>query len=146
MALDVKEIPGILRGLKWEPRAIDDRTWRATLQTGVGVIRVVVRHAGPWLYLTVIPFFEPGTIEKWGAANYPTGFLGRLLAVNRNLNMVKFALDDDGDVILKSELPTENLQPREVAAAVTQLLKTTEQYREPVRSALIEAGRAAPSA
>ncbi|MFO0562140.1 MAG: YbjN domain-containing protein [Polyangiales bacterium] len=144
MALDAKEIPGVLRGLKWEPRAIDDRTWRATLQTSVGVVRVVVRHAGAWLYLSIIPFFEPGTIDRWGAGTYPIGFLGRLLAVNRNLNMVKFALDDDGDVVLKSELPTENLQASEVAEAVSQLLKTAEQYRQPVRDALLEAGRAAP--
>lgn len=145
MPLEAKEIPGVLRGLKWEPRAIDERTWRATLQTGVGVVRVVVRHAGAWLYLSIIPFFEPGTIDKWGAGSYPVGFLGRLLAVNRNLNMVKFALDDDGDVVLKSELPTENLQASEVAAAVSQLLKTAEQYRQPVRDALIEAGKASPA-
>lgn len=144
MALDAKEIPGVLRGLKWEPRAIDDRTWRATLQTSVGVVRVVVRHAGAWLYLSIIPFFEPGSIDRWGAGTYPIGFLGRLLAVNRNLNMVKFALDDDGDVVLKSELPTENLQPAEVGEVVSQLLKTAEQYRQPVRDALLEAGRASP--
>jgi hypothetical protein len=143
MPFEAKEIPGVLRSLKWEPRAIDERTWRTTLQTGVGIVRIVVRHAGSWLYLTVLPFFEPGSIESWGAGRYPIGFLGRLLAVNRNLNMVKFALDDDGDVVLKSELPTENLQPAELSTALVQLLKTCEQYRGPVRDALLEAGKAA---
>jgi hypothetical protein len=143
MAIAASDIPQILRDLKWEPRAIDDRTWRVTLDTSVGIVRIVVRHAGHWLYLSIIPFFEPKSIGEWGAGKYPIGFLGRLLAVNRNLNMVKFALDDDGDVVLKSELPTENLQAREVAAAVMQLQKTTDQYRQPVREALLEAGRAA---
>lgn len=106
-------------------------------------MRIVTRHAGAWLYMSVIPFFEPGSIDRWGAGKYPVGFLGRLLAVNRNLILVKFALDDDGDVVLRTELPTENLQHREVVAAAQQLLKTTEQYRSPVRDALLEAGKGA---
>jgi hypothetical protein len=143
MAFTVEEVPTVLRSLKWEPRSIDDRTWRCTLQIPVGQVRIVTRHAGAWLYMSVIPFFEPGSIDRWGAGKYPVGFLGRLLAVNRNLILVKFALDDDGDVVLRTELPTENLQHREVVAAAQQLLKTTEQYRSPVRDALLEAGKGA---
>lgn len=146
MALEASDIPKTIRSLGWEPRAIDDRTWRVTLDTSVGIVRIVVRYAGAWLYLSIIPFFEPKSIEQWGGGKYPIGFLGRLLAVNRNLNMVKFALDDDGDVVLKSELPTENLQASELSAALVQLQKTTDQYRQPVREALLDAGRAAVNA
>jgi hypothetical protein len=136
------EIPQLLSGLGWEPRTLGDKTWRCTLETPVGVVRLVVRHAGEWVYLSVLPFFEPETLAPWGTGKYPMGFLGRLLAVNRNLTLVKFALDEDGDVVLRTELPTESLQPSEFETAATLLLRTTEQYRVPVREALFDAARA----
>ncbi|MDP3274064.1 MAG: YbjN domain-containing protein [Deltaproteobacteria bacterium] len=143
MAFEVTEVATVLQGLKWEPRALDERTWRCTLTTSVGTVKLVVRHAGAWLYVSVIPFFEAGSVKKWGRNKYPVGFLGRLLAVNRNLTMAKFALDDDGDIVLQSELPTESLTPALLANVAQLLLRTTEQYRAPVRDALLDAGRAA---
>lgn len=140
-AIADKEVPEILAGLGWQPRVLGEKTWRCTLRSGVGTIRLVTRHAGEWLYLSILPFFEPDSVKPWGAGKYPTGFLGRLLAVNRNLTLVKFALDDDGDVVLKTELPTESLQRSEVETAATILVRTTEQYRVPVREALLEAAR-----
>lgn len=141
-AIAESEVPTILAGLGWQPRVLGEKTWRCTLSTGVGIVRLVVRHAGAWLYLSILPFFEPDSIKPWGGGRYPAGFLGRLLAVNRNLTLVKFALDDDGDVVLRTELPTESLQRRELETAATLLVRTTEQYRVPVREALLEAGRA----
>lgn len=120
-----------------------ERTWRCTLQGAVGTVRLVSRHAGEWLYLSILPFFDRESVKPWGAGKYPQGFLGRLLAVNRNLTLVKFALDDDGDVVLTTELPTESLDKGEVETAATLLVRTTEQYRSPVRDALFEAARLA---
>lgn len=136
-----QEVPSILQGLGWEARTLDSRTWRCRIPSGVGEIRLVVRWAGAWVYLSVLPFFDPESIKPWGAGTFPQGFLGRLLAVNRNLIMVKFALDDEGDVVLRAELPTESLQRREVETAAQTIVRTTEQYRLPVREALLEAAR-----
>lgn len=113
------------------------------MPTGSGNARVVVRHAGSWLYMAVMPFLEPDSVKPWGGGKYPTRFLGRILAVNSNLSLVKFALDEDGDLSLRAELPTESLQPREVETALMLLHTTTEQYRAPIRDALLDAGRAA---
>jgi hypothetical protein len=145
-AIAADEIPSILSARGWVPRAIDKRTWRCTVATGAGNVRVVVRHAGSWLYLAVIPFLEPDSVKPWGGGKYPSRFLGRILAVNSNLSMVKFALDDDGDLTLRVELPTESLQSREVDTALALLATTTEQYRAPIRDALLDAGRAAERA
>lgn len=127
----------------WEARPLDSRTWRCRIPSAVGEIRLVVRWAGAWIYLSVLPFFDPETLKPWGLGSFPQGFLGRLLAVNRNLIMVKFALDEDGDVVLRAELPTESLQRREVETALTTMVRTSEQYRVPVRDALFDAARAA---
>lgn len=137
------EIPQILAGLGWEPRILGNRTWRCTIQTAAGRVRLVVRYAGEWLYLSILPFFEGDDIKPWGAGKYPSGFLGRLLAVNRNLTLVKFALDDEGDIVLRADLPTESLQKSEIETAATLLVRTTEQYRVPVRDALFAAARVA---
>ncbi len=140
-AIAETDIPKILKRLGYEPRVLENKTWRCKINGGAGEIRLVVRHAGPWLYMSVLPFFEPASIQPWGAGKFPTGFLGRLLAVNKNLSMVKFALDDDGDVVLRTELPTEALQASEVELAANTLVRTTEQYRSPVRDALLDAAR-----
>ncbi len=145
-AIGADEIPPIMTARGWSPRSIDARTWRCTVPTSAGNVRVVVRHAGSWLYLAVIPFLEPESVKPWGAGKYPARFLGRILAVNSNLSMVKFALDDDGDLALRVELPTESLQAREVDTALGLLATTTEQYRDPIRFALLDAGRAAERA
>jgi len=141
-AIGAEEIPRILRERGWTPRSIDDRTWRVTLQTSAGDARMVVRHAGHWLYLAVLPFLTAGSVAPWGAGKFPQRFLGRILAVNHNLTLVKFALDEEGDLCLRAELPTESLQRREVETALHLMAVTTEQYRVPIRDALLDAGRA----
>lgn len=140
--IGAEEIPGILKERGWTPRAIDDRTWRVTLNTAAGEARMVVRHAGAWLYIAVLPFLDPGSTEPWGKGRYPQRFLGRILAVNHNLSLVKFALDEEGDLCLRAELPTESMQRREVETALNHMALTTEQYRVPIRDALLDAGRA----
>ena len=140
------DVPKLLTGLGWEPRVLGERTWRCTLQGAVGTVRLVTRHAGEWIYFSVLPFFDKDSVKPWGAGKYPAGFLGRLLAVNRNLTLVKFALDDDGDVVLATELPTESLEKSEFETAATLLIRTTEQYRGPVRDALFDAAKLAEQA
>lgn len=135
------EMLNLLAQRGWNPRVIDERTFRCTLETAAGDVRVVLRHAGPWLYLAVLPFLEPGSVHPWGNGKYPPRFLGRILAVNFNLALVKFALDDDGDLSLRTELPTESLQFPEIETALQMLVSTTEQYRQPIRDALLDAGR-----
>jgi hypothetical protein len=145
-AVTEADLPKILTSLGWEPRVLGEHTWRCTLTGGAGTIRLVARHAGEWVYLSILPFFDKDSVKPWGGGSFPAGFLGRLLAVNRNLTLVKFALDDDGDVMLCTELPTESLQKSEVETAATLLVRTTEQYRGPVRDALLEAAKLAEQA
>lgn len=139
--IEAKEIPEILKGLGWTPKALDEHTWWCEPTTLAGPVGVVIRHGGAWLYLSVLPFLEPAKILPWGVGKYPPGFLGRILAVNHNLVLVKFALDEDGDLSLRTEIPTESLQRRELETAATTLLRTTEQYRTPILDALLEASR-----
>lgn len=141
-ALGVEDIKSILDERAWSPRQLDEHTLRCTLESEAGEIRLVVRHAGPWIYLAVLPFIESAELKPWGSGRFPPRFLGRILAVNYNLTLVKFALDDDGDLTLRAELPTESIQRGEIEVALDLLVGVTQQYRIPVRDALLDAGRA----
>ncbi|MDO9020801.1 MAG: YbjN domain-containing protein [Myxococcales bacterium] len=141
-ALGVEDVKAILDERAWSPRQLDEHTLRCTLESEAGEIRLVVRHAGPWLYLAVLPFLDAAGLKPWGGGKFPPRFLGRILAVNYNLTLVKFALDDDGDLTLRAELPTESMQRGEVEVALDLLVGVTQQYRIPVRDALLDAGRA----
>jgi len=140
--LGVEDVKAILEERAWSPRQLDEHTLRCTLESEAGEIRLVVRHAGPWIYLAVLPFLEAVELKPWGAGKFPPRFLGRILAVNYNLTLVKFALDDDGDLTLRAELPTESIQRGEIEIALDLLVGVTQQYRIPVRDALLDAGRA----
>ena len=141
-ALGVEDVKAILEERSWSPRPLDEHTLRCTLDSEAGEIRLVVRHAGPWMYFAVLPFLDPAGLKPWGSGKYPPRFLGRILAVNYNLTLVKFALDDEGDLTLRAELPTESMQRGEVEVALDLLVGVTQQYRIPVRDALLDAGRA----
>jgi hypothetical protein len=42
----------------------------------------------------------------------------RLLRLNREINLAKYSVDDDGDVILSVEYRIENLDPSEIRDAI----------------------------
>jgi hypothetical protein len=44
--------------------------------------------------------------------------MSRLLRLNRDINLAKYSVDDDGDVILSAEYRIENLDPSEIRDAV----------------------------
>ena len=56
----------------------------------------------------------------------------RLLSLNREMNMAKFSVDEDGDVVLSVEYPLPDLDPSEVRDAVDVLSFYAEKYRAEV--------------
>ena len=57
----------------------------------------------------------------------------RLLTVNRDMRIAKFALGTDDEVVLCAELPTESLDDSEVVDAVERLVKYFGHYRDYVK-------------
>jgi hypothetical protein len=58
----------------------------------------------------------------------------RLLKLNREINMAKFSIDEDGDVVLSVEYRIENLDESEVRDAVDVLVVYAEKYHAEVLS------------
>jgi hypothetical protein len=76
-----------------------------------------------WILLSMLPVFGAGDL-------LPDDLPRRLLTVNRDMRIVKFALEQDDEVVLCAELPTESLQYAELADAVTRLVEYYRHYRD----------------
>ena len=69
-----------------------------------------------WVLLSMLPMLP--------ASEFRSDDLNRrLLAANREMRLVKFAIDKNGDIVLCAELPTESLDRSELADAVARMVE-----------------------
>jgi hypothetical protein len=96
---------------------IDPGTWRSSFHAESKSFRFFVRLTESWIFFTIVPFVlaprDPVAEHRLHR---------HLLRLNREINMAKFAVDDDGDVVLTVELPTENLDASEFRDALDALV------------------------
>ncbi len=121
--MDVGELKGFLRRLKWKHEPHGNETLRSVHDTEQGPVNVYLRLTENWLIASVVPFLDSldgdnsFELSRW------------LLRMNRDMRQTKFAYDEDGDVVLSVELPTESLDYSEVEAALRALLDDTIDHR-----------------
>ncbi len=89
-----------------------------------GQFEIWVRYAEPWIYFTINPF-----VDREDEQAHQSPVLDLLLRANHALNMAKFALDNDGDVSISVELPTEGFGYSQFADALTALSHYADAYR-----------------
>src|SRR5687768_11713405 len=90
-----------LEAIGWPCAMHDERTFRCVHDTAEGEIVVFLRLDKNWLIASVVPF-----LRTRGAISFE---LSRwLLRMSRDMYQTKFAYDEDGDVVLTVELPTES--------------------------------------
>ena len=112
----------------WEYTVEEDDPNLFTLDFETNVrpdLRVSVIAAGDWVYVSHIFGRNP-------ADNQPAVHR-RLLEINWALNGCKFAVDEDGDVILLTELLARDLDQSELQEAVSAVVVASEQYYEELR-------------
>ena len=126
--MDAASLQKQLNALKWSAVPHGDDTFKAVHDTEEGAMVVYVRLHENWLVASVVPFLDTKGDNSFELARW-------LLRMNRDMFMTKFAYDDDGDVVLTVELPTENLDPSEVASALTSLLTHAVAHRRTLRVA-----------
>jgi hypothetical protein len=106
---------------------IDPATWRSAFHGGPRSFRFFVRLTEDWIFFTIAPFVvaprSPGAEHRLHR---------QLLRLNREINLAKFAIDEDADVVLTVELPTENLDPSEFKDAIDALIHYADQHYEEV--------------
>ena len=86
-----------------------------------------------WLMLSILPLYPVD--EQLSAAG-----LMRLLALNRELCVAKYAQGPDGEIVLCAELPTESLDEPEVADAIVRMTRSARELESRMQSAWITSG------
>lgn len=99
---------------------------------------LVVRWSAPFAKKKPLPPLYVQTSENWivlsvlpvevSPAYALSGLARALLALNRNMPVVKFAYGDADEVVLCAELPTESLDEDELLGVMDTLLDALESY------------------
>jgi hypothetical protein len=127
MTLD--EIRACLESDGWPVEILAETTMRSQFR-GAGKTFTFFVHIDP-LFVTfaVVPF---GRIPQ--DADVAEVLMRRLLKLNREMNLAKFSIDDDADVLLSVEYRLQDLDPSEVRDAVDVLSFYADKFYAEVRS------------
>lgn len=130
--IDEAKLREHIEALGWELERRSEDTFRSAHDAEGSTLNVYLRLHEHWLIASVVPFLNtkgdnPFELSRW------------LLRMNRDMPMSKFAYDEDGDVVLTVELPTENLDPGEIRQALEGLLSSAREHRATLRAAARDA-------
>jgi hypothetical protein len=115
MALGIapEKIDGFFEQYEWSYDRSGEDVWLTGFRGDVSSFRIFVKVTEHWAYFTIAPFVVAPKDESCSSR------LNRhLLRLNRDINMAKFCLDSDGDIVLTVEMPTENLDYSEFSDAL----------------------------
>ena len=145
------EVRACLEKDGWPVEVVSEVTIRSRFRSGDRVFPLFVHFEALSPVSTGAPAEEPPRLDYATFAVIPFARLpgdetgdalaDRLLELNREMNLAKFSVDEDGDVILSVEYPVADLDPSEVRDAVDVLSFYAEKYRAEVQSA-VDAGAA----
>ena len=132
--LDEATLARHLGALGWKAEPHGERTWRCVHDTKEGDLNVFVRLTDNWVIASIVPFLQTRGGNSFELCRW-------LLRQNRDMFQSKFGIDDDGDVVLTVEVPTESLDYGELRSAFESLLHHGSKLRAVLRAAS-EAARA----
>jgi hypothetical protein len=132
--LDEAALAGHLSKLGWKAAPHGDRTWRCAHVTPEGDLVVYVRLTDNWVIASIVPFLQTRGGNSFELCRW-------LLRQNRDMFQAKFGIDDDGDIVLTVEVPTESLDFSELRSALESLVRHGSKLRGVLRAAS-EAARA----
>jgi len=116
MALTPEIIAEYFDRYGWSYERTEESGFRTGFRGDVSVFRITVRTTDDWIFFSISPFVvapqDPECERKLHR---------HLLRLNHEINMAKFTIDQDGDVILTVELPVESLDYSEFADALNAL-------------------------
>jgi len=125
MTLD--EIRAVLEAQGWPVERLSESTLRSRFRSKDRIFPLFVHVEPLFVTFAVIPYArlpeDPDSADE---------LMVRLLKLNREINLAKYSVDDDGDVILSAEYRIEHLDPSEIRDAVDVLSFYADKYHEDV--------------
>ncbi|MEM6954684.1 MAG: YbjN domain-containing protein [Myxococcota bacterium] len=126
--MDEQTLRSCVSKLGWDVQTHGQGTFRSDHRTDEGDMQIYLRLSGDWFVASVVPFLATKGNNSFELSRW-------LLRMNHDLSVAKFAFDEDGDVTLTVELPTENLDEGEVEWALNELLTQATHHRAVLREA-----------
>jgi hypothetical protein len=108
----------------WPIETLSDALLRSSFRGGGRMFPVFIHREPEHVTFAVIPFVP---LPEDQVLAHP--LINRLLHLNREMNLAKFSVDDDGDVVLSVEYRLEDLDPSEVRDALDVLSFYAEKYQ-----------------
>jgi hypothetical protein len=133
--MELAEIRGCLEGDGWPLENLSETTVRSRFRGKNHVFPLFIHTDELFVIFAVIPY-----IKGFEELDIAEPLLKRLLQLNREVNMARFSVDGDGDVILSVEYKLQDLDPSEVRDAVDVLSFYAEKHFDEL-SKLAEAAR-----
>jgi hypothetical protein len=133
------DIPAFFERYEWSCEAVDEAIWRTSFATEHDEdFDIYVARSHEWIHFAVSPFTPPPR-QECQAQLYNT-----LLHLNQQLRLVRFAVDEDGDVNLLADLPATNFDYSLFAATMDSLVHYTQQLSRKLARAATEVGYHSP--
>ena len=126
--MDEATLSRTLGEIGWKPNPHGEGTFKTVHETDEGELIAYVRLTDNWLIASIVPFLTTRGDNSFELARW-------LLRMNRDMYQCKFAFDEDGDVVLTVELPTESLDFGEIEAALKSLVDHAVEHRATLRKA-----------
>ena len=127
MSVSAAEIPAFFERYGWQYDRASHDLFRTGFIGDSGHYDIWVRLTDDWIYFAISPFLAA---KKEGAWRPSDAVLELVLRSNYELNMAKFAVDEDGDIALSVELPTEGFVYSHFSDALTALSHYADDYAE----------------
>lgn len=125
MTLD--EIRTVLAAEGWPVERLSESTLRSRFRSKDRVFPLFVHVEPLFVTFAVIPYAR--LPEDTDAADE---LMAELLRMNREINLAKYSVDDDGDIILSVEYRIEHLDPSEIRDAVDVLSFYADKHHQDV--------------
>lgn len=107
----------------WPVDPVSETTLRSRFRGQSRIFPLFVHFERSHAIFAVIPFTH---VPREAEESDP--MVTRLLELNRDMNMAKFSIDEDDDVVLSVEYPLADLDPSEVRDAVDVLSFYADKY------------------
>ncbi len=115
MPIAPEKIDEYFKQYGWRYTKIDDNNWETGFRGDVATYRIRIRSVERWIYFTIVPFAVAPKKECWPRLHY------YLLRANQDMNVAKFYVDGDNDVVLAVELPVDDLDYSEFERSLNAL-------------------------
>ena len=132
MSLD---IVSFFQKYEWTAQHVDANVWMSSFATDRDEdFDLYVAAADDWLHFAISPF-APRPRPECTAALYKA-----LLGLNQQMRLVRFAIDEDGDVNLLADLPQSDINFAGFAAVLDTMVYYTEQLAHEVARTATQLG------